>query len=246
MTTIELRPGLWRWTAPHPKWTPAKDRPDGWGREVGCLYYEPEGDQPTILVDPLAPPEGTDDARRFWESLDADVARRGRPVLVLLGVHHHERGAAEFLRRYGREPGATVMGHEAGRPHLAPDVARAFTGFRDRTELPGGVTALPIDGVELSETVFWIPRHRALFTSDALIGTSTLGGGPAGRVRVAPPSWGIETEAGARSYRETFRPSLRQLLDLPIELLIVSHGEPVTTGAAGALAEALESPAWGE
>ena len=64
MDLKELRPGFWRWTAPHPEWKPEKDRPGGWGQMVGCLYYEPpeSGEtQPTVLIDPLAPPEGY-----FW------------------------------------------------------------------------------------------------------------------------------------------------------------------------------------
>ena len=34
----KLRPGLWRWTALHPEWTPEEE----WGEEVACLYLETE------------------------------------------------------------------------------------------------------------------------------------------------------------------------------------------------------------
>jgi hypothetical protein len=38
------------------------------------------------------------------------------------------------------------------------------------------------------------------------------------------------------------RAALRPLLDLPIELILVSHGEPVLAGGREALARALQAP----
>jgi hypothetical protein len=74
MEVQELRRGLWRWTAPHPDWSPSLDRPGGWPRMVGCVYYEPpEAAGTVVLIDPLAPPEGTPDHERFWRALDRDV-----------------------------------------------------------------------------------------------------------------------------------------------------------------------------
>jgi hypothetical protein len=103
------------------------------------------------------------------------------------------------------------------------------------TTPPAGVTAFAIDGMDGDETAFWIAEHRALVVADAVIGA---GGGA---VRVAPPGW-VPDRA---SYDASFRPSLRRLLDLPIELLLVSHGEPVLHDGRAALADALEAPAWG-
>jgi len=36
---LELRPGLWRWTAPT-RTGPADGGPEGWEADVGCVYYE--------------------------------------------------------------------------------------------------------------------------------------------------------------------------------------------------------------
>jgi glyoxylase-like metal-dependent hydrolase (beta-lactamase superfamily II) len=52
-----------------------------------------------------------------------------------------------------------------------------------------------------------------------------------------PPSW-IVSEG---EYPVEFLASLQRLLDLPIELVLVSHGEPVLENAREALERALAS-----
>lgn len=240
LEVLELRPGLWRWTAPHPEWRPEKDRPGGWGQMVGCLYYEPPeegGARPTVLIDPLAPPDGTPGSKAFWETLDADLARRNRPVAVLLGNHYHERHAQIMLDRYGARYGVTIVAHAAARPLVSCSIARSF---HDEETLPGGVKALPIAGLDDSETALWLPAHRALVFADAVIGAGS------DRVQVAPITWATGTPEGQARYRKEFRASLRRLLELPIDLLVVSHGSLPQRDGRLALAEALDSPAWGE
>ena len=89
LEVFPIADGFWRWTAPHPEWTPEKDRPDGWARMVGSVYFEPAagGADALALVDPLAPPAGSAEAGKFWTALDRDVERAGLrtaeiPVLV--------------------------------------------------------------------------------------------------------------------------------------------------------------------
>jgi glyoxylase-like metal-dependent hydrolase (beta-lactamase superfamily II) len=93
MKVVELAPGLWRWTAPHPDWKEGDD----WERDVGCVYYEAAG--ATVLIDPLVPPE----RERFFEALDRDVERRGLPVAILLTCTWHERSAGELRERYAAD-----------------------------------------------------------------------------------------------------------------------------------------------
>lgn len=244
MEVTQLAEGLWRWTAPHPDWTPESGRPGGWGQMVGCLSYEPPegmaGAGAFVLIDPLAPPEGTRDHEKFWKALDADVARLARPVIVLLGNHYHARSAWEVLERY-RGRGASILAHEAAGPLLPFKPTRTF---RHGATLPGGVIAHAVEGMWPDETVFRLPPHGALVFADALLGT-----GP-GRVQVPKASWAPETEEGRRLYRDAFRPSLRALLDIRgkngIRMLLVSHGEPILSDAREALAAALDAPAWGE
>ena len=70
----QLGPGVWRWTAPHPDWTPDEAGPDGWGPEVASHYVEVGG--AIALIDPQLPPEGPD-LDRFLQHLDADAERAG-------------------------------------------------------------------------------------------------------------------------------------------------------------------------
>jgi hypothetical protein len=89
-----IRPGLWRWTAPHPDWEAADaGSPGDWPREVGCVLYE----TPThaLWIDPLDP---ADDGA-FWKWADARCA--GRDVVVLQTLPCHRRNRDGFLARYG-------------------------------------------------------------------------------------------------------------------------------------------------
>ena len=89
MEVGELVPGLWRWTAPHPEWTPDQGGPDGWEAEVASFYCEAEGD--ILLIDPIVPAEGSE-RERFWRALDRDVERVGAPHVVLSCAWHVRSG----------------------------------------------------------------------------------------------------------------------------------------------------------
>ena len=86
MKAEEIGAGLWRWVAFHEEWR----------KDVGCLYVET--DESVCLIDPLVP---ADERDVFLRHLDADVARAGCPVHVLLTVYWHVRSAPELLERYG-------------------------------------------------------------------------------------------------------------------------------------------------
>ena len=77
------------------------------------------------------------------------------------------------------------------------------------SELPGGLVAL-YDGRGRGETPVWLPEQRALVFADAL-------SAPGGELRVWSTPW----------HEERTLPALRELLELPFEHVIVSHGEPV-------------------
>ncbi len=92
---VALRDGLWRWTAPHPDWRPrtARDNPDDWPRDVGCVLYETAGD--AVFIDPLL----NTDAAAFWRW--ADERCRGREVFVLETIRFHRRSRDALVERYG-------------------------------------------------------------------------------------------------------------------------------------------------
>jgi glyoxylase-like metal-dependent hydrolase (beta-lactamase superfamily II) len=219
MEIHEIAPGLWRWVAAHPEWTPDEGGAEGWVPDVGSVYYEaPDG---LVLIDPLAPPEG-EDRDRFWRALDRDVERLGRPPDVLLTVYWHARSAQEVLDRY---EGARLWAYEPGTGPIGERVRFTDT-FALGDPLPGAIQA--IDAHRRDEVLFWLPDHRALVSGDVLLGTRD------GGVRVCPDSWlpdGVDPT--------DFRAGLRPLLELPVERVLVSHGEPVLENGHEALARAL-------
>ena len=75
------------------------------------------------------------------------------------------------------------------------------------------------------ETMVWLPHLRALIPGDRLLGDD------AGGVRLARDSWLRYLPSGMR--RQELRAALRPLLDLPIELVLVSTASPCSRTAAG-------------
>jgi glyoxylase-like metal-dependent hydrolase (beta-lactamase superfamily II) len=206
----ELAPGLWRWTALHPDWSPGDD----WEQEVGCVYLETAAS--VLLIDPLVPGEPA--AREtFLQHLDADVERNGKPVAILLTVHWHERSSAELAERYGAE----VWANEGA----VGEIDSVTNPFAPADVLPGGL--IGIDAQRAGETLLWLPEQHALVSGDVLLGDGD------GGLRVCPESWlnGIT--------RLELKLALAGLLDLPVELVLVSHGEPVLADGKAALAQAL-------
>ena len=101
---------------------------------------------------------------------------------------------------------------------------------RAKKTLPQGVETIPIP--RAGETMIWIPEHAALVPGDRILG------GRDGGLRICPDSWLRYLTSGITG--PELREALRLLLDLPIELVLVSHGEPVLAGGREALEQALE------
>jgi hypothetical protein len=103
------------------------------------------------------------------------------------------------------------------------------TKVRHDAPMPAGVEARPVAGFD--ETIYWLPEPRALVPGDRLIGDGQ------GGARICPPSWldYIPSDAGV----EELRAALAPLLELPVEHLLLSHGDPVVGGGRSALARAL-------
>ncbi len=121
----------------------------------------------------------------------------------------------------------TIAFHRRDRDAL---VARyGASTSRARTKLPRAVLPLPLR--RAGETVFFLSDHDTLVVGDRLIGAA--GGG----LRLCPQSW-LDYLPSALTVAE-LRELLRPLLALPIERVLVSHGEPVLRGGREALADAL-------
>ena len=185
-----------------------------WNEDVGCLYVE--APDAVVLVDPLIPPE---DAERFLRHLDADVARSRRPLHIVVTIYWHTRSAAELSARHGA---AIWAPYRSGLP-VERRTGLAVERVRPGDELPGGIEAHASG--RAAELVYYLPAHGALIAGDVLLG---------GPLRVCPASW------VGKGGREAVRDALRPLLDLPIERVLVSHGEPVLTDGKAALAKTLD------
>jgi hypothetical protein len=201
---VQIRPGLWRWTTPHPDWRPdaRAESPADWPREVGSVLCEAAG--ATVLIDPLVPDEGGEPLLR---RLDRAIRDRRLPVSILTTIRFHRRSRDMLAERYG-----------------------ASTS-RARNRLPAGVESFPIRGA--GETMYWLAEHRALVPGDRIIGAD--GGG----LRTCPGSWLGYLPSGLSVAQ--LRDRLRPLLALPIEAVLVSHGDPVLRAGRAALARALEA-----
>jgi hypothetical protein len=210
----ELTPGLHHWTARHPEW-----HPPGFGDVVGCFALQtPDA---LLVVDPLC-----DEAQIGELAALAD----GRPAHVLITIGYHVRSAAEVARRLG----ARVWGPPAAGRRLAGAVP--FTDLQPGAEGPAGVRAHAIGKPVRGERPLWLPSHGAIAFGDAVVVT------PGGALRV----WAQEPvdERRRRFYRDRFAPTLAPLLDLPVQAVLVTHGEPVVDGAAAALRDAVAADPW--
>jgi glyoxylase-like metal-dependent hydrolase (beta-lactamase superfamily II) len=188
-----------------------------WKDVVGSVYCET--DEGVVLIDPLVPPEDTE---RFWQALDRDVARVGGEVHVLLTVFWHLRSTGAMVERYD----ARTWVPTAARAPVVRRSVEVSDPFRPGDELPGALEASRT--ARSTEVVYWIPGHRTLVAGDVLLG------GEAGGVRLCPQSW-LPAKTSLRELADSLRP----LLELPVERLLVSHGDPVLADGHAALEEAL-------
>jgi hypothetical protein len=122
----------------------------------------------------------------------------------------------------------TLQFHRRSREELAERYDASTS--RARKNLPRDVETIVVQSA--GETMVWLPKPRALIPGDRLLGDDERGG-----VRLCPDSWLRYLPSGMR--QAELRDALRPLLDLPVELVLVSHGEPVLENGREAIAAAL-------
>ena len=114
----------------------------------------------------------------------------------------------------------TIFFHERNRD----DVARRYGG-----RLGGDVAGVRSFGAERADEVaYWLERPRAVVFGDAVLGDN------AGGLRITP--WSRNAEGLERT-----RQALLKLLDLPVEVVLPAHGNPVLESGHEALARALQA-----
>ena len=190
-----------------------------WKEDVGCVFCET--DDGVALIDPLVPPE---DSGRFWKALDRDVELVGARVHVLVTIFWHTRSAAAIVERYG----ARVWAPTSARAAVARRAGTVTDAFRPGDRLPGGIAAFRT--ARRTEVVYWIPQHSTLVPGDVLLGDDR------GGVRMCPESW-LPDKTG----QAELAASLRPLLEVPVERILLSHGELVLEDGRAALAAALDA-----
>jgi glyoxylase-like metal-dependent hydrolase (beta-lactamase superfamily II) len=165
----------------------------------------------------------TEDGLVFVDPLDPP-ADLGRPDHVLVTVFWHGRSTAELGARRVWASG------RAARP-LANRGIEVTDPLGD-APLPGGIVAFPT--ARAGEVVYWLPGEQALVVGDVLLGAGAKPRATDEPLRLCPERW-----LGAKSH-EDLRASLRPLLELPLEQVLVSHGEPVGSGGHDVLALLLD------
>jgi hypothetical protein len=143
------------------------------------------------------------EAVEVWERLDAT-----QPTMAVVLKPDHVRDVDVFVRRYGARPfGPSLFWRD--------DVPESeLEPVQPDEILPGGLVAL-YDGRGRNETPLWLPEQRTLVFADAMTA-------PSGTLRVWESPW----------HEQRTVPALRAMLELPFELVIVAHGEPVHDRAA--------------
>ncbi len=214
----EVKTGIWHWEAPHPEWAGPEDAafrqrlaamgetPNEAARGLVSSYAIDDGDR-LLLFDPLAVP-------REIEELGA-----GREPVVVLTSPWHERDTRSLVQRLDA-PVFTPPPDED-----SPDVAWLLGGassdahlYSAGDRLPVGVEALP--GRLPNDVVLWIESRRAVIAGDTLVDF--------GHGLEIPVDW-----LPADVTREQIARGLETLLDLPVEVVLATHGGPTDKAALG-------------
>lgn len=143
------------------------------------------------------------------------------PEHVLLTIHWHARSA--------RAP--HVWAHRRTTRLLANRGVELTDPIDSGSSLPGGIQA--IESTRRGEVVYWLPQQKAVAVGDVLLGAGAKPRDTGEPLRLCPERW------LGKATHDDLRESLAPLLELPVESVLVSHGQPVLGGGAAALATAL-------
>jgi glyoxylase-like metal-dependent hydrolase (beta-lactamase superfamily II) len=212
----EVVTDVWHWEAPHPEWAGPEnealrrrlaamaDTPNETARWVVSSYAVDDGER-LMFFDPLAVPREIE-----------ELAGAREPVIVLT-CPWHERDTQSLAERLGA-PVFTPAPDE-GSPDVAwllgSDTSAAHL-YAAGDRLPVGVKAFP--GRLSNDLVLWIESRRAVIAGDSLVDF--------GQGLEIPLEWLPEGVA-----REQVAEALRPLLELPVDVVLATHGGPTDRAA---------------
>jgi hypothetical protein len=219
----EIARRIWRWTARHPEWHTRIE----WGHEVASFALVGDG---LTLVDPLLPAPGSPTRAAVDRGIER-LARDAGRLDLLITIPYHTRSAEELYYRYRNALPTTIWGHRAVVRRLV-DPDTPLNEIVPGQSVAGVAVALPIGKPRRYETPLYFARHKALAFGDAVVGFE-------GKLRVwqqasTDPHW----------HDHVFLPTMRPLLDLDVERVLVTHGPPVLHDGREALRAAMAAPLW--
>jgi hypothetical protein len=167
-----------------------------------------------------------------WEQMVGSVLYEMPDRVALIDPLLPLEGRTQFLswldQRIATRPVSiltTIRWHRRDRDELAERYRSSTPGAWNA--VPAAIKPRPLRGA--GETMFWLPAAATLVAGDRLIGAQGKG------LSLCPDSW----LAGVRVQRDGLAELLRPLLELAIERVLVSHGEPVLHDGRAALARAI-------
>ena len=170
--------------------------------QVVSSYAIDDGER-LLLFDPLAPPS------------EIDELAAGRETAIVLTCPWHARDARSLAERLGAP--LYVPPPDEGDPNPVEGQV-----FRAGDRLPVGVEAFP--GMEPNDLVLWIESRRALVAGDTLIDR--------GSGLEFPIDWASRGAIAERGVPpEEILEGLRPLLELPVEIVLPTHGAPTDRAA---------------
>jgi hypothetical protein len=183
-----------------------------WKQDVGCLALGAGED--LVLVDPQIPEDDED----VWADLGGSIDGASRTDIILT-VFYHDRSAGAIRARW---PDVQIHAEAGGIAHIEGIPTHLY---RAGDPLPGGLLAhsTPREG----EAVLWEATTSSLIVGDVLLGKD-------GGLVICPGGWlpeGVD--------RHDMATALTPMLDLPLQRVLVSHGEPVLAQARTALQRAI-------
>jgi len=219
----EIKPGLHRWTARMPDWTPDQGGAEGWAPEVACVAYEAK--DALVLIDPLV-------ADGDWSEIDSLAERHGGPIALVTTCPWHARSSGVALERYGKSPGIEAWAHSvamADEKRMTFEVANVV---EERARVAESVETFATDTGN-GELTVWIEPIRTVVAADVLIGAEAE---RTQALRVCPEAW-LDGATTVGCVKDALRP----LLSREVEAIVPLHGAPVLSAASETLRKALET-----